>query len=168
MGNCVTDCKQKEAADVNLSAQIQPPTKDNFAKREHSIAELGSRPQPSLMDQETSFRDLSKAEENFFDTNTWLESDSEDFFSVNGGLDISRNLAGGFDCENQPSTQGAKLSIQSTCKASRWRLLIKIHLPVSGSYTSTVESFAPSVPLPSNNINNTIYLHAVETSMINI
>ncbi|KAL4348784.1 hypothetical protein GQ457_17G014090 [Hibiscus cannabinus] len=90
MGNCVTDCKQKDAADVNLSAQIQPPTKDNFAKREHSIAELGSKPQPSLMDQDTSFPDSSKTEENFFDTNTWLESDTEDFFSVNGDSTISR------------------------------------------------------------------------------
>ncbi|XP_039059802.1 uncharacterized protein At3g27210-like [Hibiscus syriacus] len=90
MGNCVTDCKNKDSADVNLAAQFQPPTKDNFAKREHSIAELGSKPQPSLKDQQTSFGDLSKTEESFFDSNPWLESDSEDFFSVNGDSTFSR------------------------------------------------------------------------------
>ncbi|GMJ09678.1 hypothetical protein HRI_004637000 [Hibiscus trionum] len=88
MGNCVTDCKNKD--DVNLSAQIQPPTNDNFAKRENSIAELGSRPQPSLMDQITSFGDLNKTEENFFESSPWLESDNEDFFSVNGDSTFSR------------------------------------------------------------------------------
>ncbi|KAE8707284.1 putative Serine-threonine protein kinase, plant-type [Hibiscus syriacus] len=87
MGNCVTDCKTRDGADVNLSAQIQPPaTKDHFAKREHSIAE------PSLMDQQTNLGDLNsgKTEENFFDSNPWLESDSEDFFSVNGDSSLSR------------------------------------------------------------------------------
>ncbi|XP_039047231.1 uncharacterized protein At3g27210-like [Hibiscus syriacus] len=85
MGNCVTDCKNKDSADVKLSAQIHPPTtKDNFAKREHSIVE------PSLMYQQTSFGDLGKTEENFFDSSPWLESDSEDFFSVNGDSSFSR------------------------------------------------------------------------------
>ncbi|XVF85234.1 hypothetical protein PTKIN_Ptkin17bG0101300 [Pterospermum kingtungense] len=82
MGNCVPVFKNKDPADMNLSAQIQSPTKENFVRREHSIAELGSRPQPLSM--ETSFRDLSKTDENFFDSEPWLESDCEDFFSVNG------------------------------------------------------------------------------------
>ncbi|KAA3462693.1 putative protein isoform X1 [Gossypium australe] len=122
MGNCARVCKNKDAIDMNLSAQIQSPTK-NIARKERSIAELGSRRQPSSMEQEISFRDLSlflnlafltfifffchqwiitlcrsltfiiawkliyssNTEEKFFDSIQWLESDSEDFFSVNGG-----------------------------------------------------------------------------------
>ncbi|XWS34591.1 hypothetical protein CRYUN_Cryun21dG0051300 [Craigia yunnanensis] len=95
MGNCVTVYKNKDPAAMNLSAQIQSPTKENFVRREHSIAELGSRPQPSSM--ETSFRDLSKTEENFFDSQPWLESDCEDFFSVNGDSTSS--------CGNSPNHQ---------------------------------------------------------------
>ncbi|XVE85295.1 hypothetical protein DITRI_Ditri17bG0080400 [Diplodiscus trichospermus] len=90
MGNCVTVYKNKDPAAMNLSAQIQSPaTKGNFVRKEHSIAELGSRPQLSSM--ETSSRDLSKGEENFFDSQPWLESDSEDFFSVNGDSTSSGN-----------------------------------------------------------------------------
>ncbi|XP_022734591.1 uncharacterized protein At3g27210-like [Durio zibethinus] len=81
MGNCVTVYKNKDPAAMNLSAQIQLPT-ENFVRREQSIAELGSMSQLSSMD--TSFRDLSKTEENFFDSQPCLESDCEDFFSVNG------------------------------------------------------------------------------------
>ncbi|XVF43739.1 hypothetical protein PTKIN_Ptkin02bG0064700 [Pterospermum kingtungense] len=83
MGNCVTVSKNKDLATMNLSAQIQSPTKENSVRRKHSIAELGSGPQPSSMEQETSSRNLSKTE-NFFDSQPWLESDCEDFFSVNG------------------------------------------------------------------------------------
>ncbi|XVF02718.1 hypothetical protein REPUB_Repub04eG0198400 [Reevesia pubescens] len=98
MGNCVTVYKNKDPAAMNLGAQIQSPTKENFVKREHSIAELGSRPQPSSIEQaETSFRDLSKTEENFFDSQPWLESDCEDFFSVNGDSTSS--------CGNSPQHQ---------------------------------------------------------------
>lgn len=139
MGNCATVCKNNDAIDMNLSAQIQSPTKKNIARKECSIAELGSRRQPSSTEQEISFRDLSlfsnvafltfvffffghrwiitlcryltfiiawkliyscfkhvqlkcafhfyagNTEEKFFDSIQWLESDSEDFFSVNGG-----------------------------------------------------------------------------------
>ncbi|XVE74798.1 hypothetical protein DITRI_Ditri12bG0047300 [Diplodiscus trichospermus] len=84
MGNCVTVYKKKGPAGMNLSAQIQSPPKEKFVREEHSIAELCSRPQPSSMEQETSSRDLSKTEENFLDSQPWLESDSEEFFSVNG------------------------------------------------------------------------------------
>ncbi|XVE92166.1 hypothetical protein REPUB_Repub01dG0073900 [Reevesia pubescens] len=97
MGNCVTAYKNKDPEAMNLSAQIQSTTKENFVKREqHSIAELGSRSQSSSMEQaETSFRDFSKTEENFFDSQPWLESDCEDFFSVNGDSTSS--------CGNSPN-----------------------------------------------------------------
>ncbi|XWS69224.1 hypothetical protein CRYUN_Cryun04dG0161000 [Craigia yunnanensis] len=96
MGNCVTVYKNKDPAAMILSAQIQSSTKENFVRREHSITELGSRPQPSSMEQESSSRDLSKTE-NFFDSQPWLESDSEDFFSVNGDSTSS--------CGNSPNHQ---------------------------------------------------------------
>ncbi|MBA0689097.1 hypothetical protein Goari_006841 [Gossypium aridum] len=89
MGNCARVCKNKDAIDMNLSAQIQSPTKKNIARKEHSIAELGPRRQPSLMEQE-----ISNTEEKFFDSIQWLESDSEDFFSVNGDFT--------FSCGNSP------------------------------------------------------------------
>ncbi|TYJ05397.1 hypothetical protein E1A91_A12G161500v1 [Gossypium mustelinum] len=93
MGNCARVCKNKDAIDMNLSAQIQSPTKKNIARKERSIAELGSRRQPSSMEQEISFRDSSNTEEKFFDSIQWLESDSEDFFSVNDST---------FSCGNSP------------------------------------------------------------------
>ncbi|KAB2053000.1 putative -like protein [Gossypium arboreum] len=97
MGNCARVCKNKDAIDMNLSAQIQSPTKKNIARKERSIAELGSRRQPSSMEQEISFRDSSNTEEKFFDSIQWLESDSEDFFSVNGDST--------FSCGNSPKNR---------------------------------------------------------------
>ncbi|XP_022776313.1 uncharacterized protein At3g27210-like [Durio zibethinus] len=97
MGNCVTVYRNKDPAAMNLSAQIQSPTKENFVRREHSIAELGSRSQPSPMEQESSFGHLSNTEENFFDSQPWLESDCEDFFSVNDDSTSS--------CGNSPNHQ---------------------------------------------------------------
>lgn len=57
MGNCVTVSKNNDpAVTMNLSAKIQSPSKEkNIVK----IAELGSRPQPSSMEQETGSRNLS-------------------------------------------------------------------------------------------------------------
>ncbi|KAK6252343.1 hypothetical protein QUC31_014063 [Theobroma cacao] len=124
MGNCVTVYKNKDPAAMNLSAQIQSPSKENFVRREHSVAELGSRPQPSSLEPETSFRNLRCLSalgwfgrdsfamvsqninialyddcktENFFDSQPWLESDCEDFFSVNGDSTSS--------CGNSPNHQ---------------------------------------------------------------
>ncbi|MBA0743904.1 hypothetical protein Gogos_006555 [Gossypium gossypioides] len=75
------------------------PTKKNTARKERSIAELGPRRQPSSMEQEISFRDLSNTEEKFFDSIQWLESDSEDFFSVNGAWFHPYST---FSCGNNP------------------------------------------------------------------
>ncbi|TYI51381.1 hypothetical protein E1A91_D12G171900v1 [Gossypium mustelinum] len=58
---------------MNLSAQIHSSIKKNISRKEHSIVEL---------------------EEKFFDSIQWLESDSEDFFSVNGDFT--------FSCGNSP------------------------------------------------------------------
>lgn len=60
MGNCVPAYKNKDSEAMNLSSpQIQSANKENFVRREHSIAELGSRPQSHPPSMETSFRDLS-------------------------------------------------------------------------------------------------------------
>nr|KJB50341.1 hypothetical protein B456_008G164700 [Gossypium raimondii] len=76
MGNCPRVCKNKDAIDMNLSAQIHSSTKKNIARKEHSIAELGTR------------------QEKFFDSIQWLESDSEDFFSFHPDFT--------FSCANSP------------------------------------------------------------------
>ncbi|TYG41485.1 hypothetical protein ES288_D12G178700v1 [Gossypium darwinii] len=64
MGNCSRVCKNKDAIDMNLSAQIHSSIKKNISRKEHSIVELGTR------------------QEKFFYSIQWLESDSEDFFSL--------------------------------------------------------------------------------------
>ncbi|OMO88229.1 hypothetical protein COLO4_20357 [Corchorus olitorius] len=116
MGNCVTVYKNKDpsaAAPMNLSAKIESPTKENIVRMEKSVAELDSRPQVSSVEQETSFRDaiswneqfrigveamrMNCKTEDFFDSQPWLESDCEDYFSVNGDSTSS--------CGNSPTHQ---------------------------------------------------------------
>ncbi|OMO60442.1 hypothetical protein CCACVL1_24132 [Corchorus capsularis] len=97
MGNCVTVYKNKDpsaAAAMNLSAKIESPTKENIVRMEKSVAELDSKPQVSSVEQETSFRGKT---EDFFDSQPWLESDCEDYFSVNGDSTSS--------CGNSPTHQ---------------------------------------------------------------
>ncbi|KAE8690818.1 putative Serine-threonine protein kinase, plant-type [Hibiscus syriacus] len=64
MGNCVTIYKNKDVADMDLSVRIQSPIKDDNVGKEAA--------------------DMGKAEERFFDSQPWLDSDCDDFFSVNG------------------------------------------------------------------------------------
>ncbi|KAE8698921.1 putative Serine-threonine protein kinase, plant-type [Hibiscus syriacus] len=80
MGNCVTVYKNKDVADMDISVRIQSPIKENNVGKEVPIAGYDPRPQ----NDETSFREKGKAEERFFDSQPWLDSDCEDFFSVNG------------------------------------------------------------------------------------
>nr|KJB15711.1 hypothetical protein B456_002G191900 [Gossypium raimondii] len=84
MGNCVTVYKNKDPADMDLSARIQSPIKENNVRREPSIVGYDSRLQPSSMEQETNLQEMGKTEESFFDSQPSLESDFEDFFSANG------------------------------------------------------------------------------------
>ncbi|KAL4302414.1 hypothetical protein GQ457_10G026470 [Hibiscus cannabinus] len=73
MGNCVTVYKNKDVADMDLSVRIQSPVKEN------NVADIDSL--PVLVNCNFS---ASKAEESFFDSQPWLDSDCDDFFSVNG------------------------------------------------------------------------------------
>lgn len=58
MGNCVTVYKNKDPADMDLSARIQSPIKENNVRREPSSVGYDSRLQPSSMERETSFPEM--------------------------------------------------------------------------------------------------------------
>ncbi|GAV87818.1 hypothetical protein CFOL_v3_31244 [Cephalotus follicularis] len=75
---------------MKLEVQSESPIKVYTAKNENQIAELGFKPQSSTMTPIDSFRDLSSKDEMFFESHPWLESDCEDYFSVNGDLTPSR------------------------------------------------------------------------------
>ncbi|KAK9191681.1 hypothetical protein WN943_020296 [Citrus x changshan-huyou] len=91
MGNCVSSHK---STDMKLTVQIQSPIKENKTVKtdQHMAAGAGQSflPQTSAMGQADSFRDLSNTEEAFLDSHPWLDSDCEDYFSVNGDLTPSR------------------------------------------------------------------------------
>lgn len=91
MGNCVSSHK---STNLKLAVQIQSPMKENnTVKTDQHIAAGAGRsflPQTSAMEHVDSFRDLGNKEEAFFDSHPWLDSDCEDYFSVNGDLTPSR------------------------------------------------------------------------------
>ncbi|KAJ4710865.1 F-box domain containing protein [Melia azedarach] len=87
MGNCVSLHKN---TDMKLAVQIQSPNKDNTVISQQHIA-VGHTPQMSAMERVPSFPDLSSKEEIFLDSQPWLESDCEDYFSVNGDLPPSHS-----------------------------------------------------------------------------
>ncbi|KAJ9169348.1 hypothetical protein P3X46_017552 [Hevea brasiliensis] len=93
MGNCVSAQKNTEPAmtlksSVNSEGncvRIESPIKEDKVNGDLSMKELNSKLQSSSqMPYEASFGDLSNREEMFFDSQPWLESDIEDFISVNG------------------------------------------------------------------------------------
>ncbi|EEF47494.1 uncharacterized protein At3g27210 [Ricinus communis] len=93
MGNCVPAQKSREPA-MNLKSSINPqenniqiesPIKDNKVNSDLSMSERNSKLQSSAPSPYgTSFRGLSNREEMFFDSQPWIDSDIEDFLSVNG------------------------------------------------------------------------------------
>ncbi|KAJ4961563.1 hypothetical protein NE237_021473 [Protea cynaroides] len=100
MGSCVSISNKPDSAvkfrfSIASKADkisLPSPTKEKSVNVDHRVAEVGfkslSSPQrPSL----TSCKDFGSKEENFFDSQAWLESDCEDdFFSVNGDFTPSR------------------------------------------------------------------------------
>ncbi|KAL7261325.1 hypothetical protein ACSBR1_006885 [Camellia fascicularis] len=71
MGSCVSVHKN--------SHSVQSSIKKNTLNNEQI------EPQSSSLANVSTFGDLGSKEEKFFDSQLWLESDSEDFFSINGG-----------------------------------------------------------------------------------
>ncbi|KAJ0037430.1 hypothetical protein Pint_23702 [Pistacia integerrima] len=86
MGNCVTVQKNSLNSEMKLAVQIQSPTKQNTTKIDQNTVGHRFLPQTTEMGHEAGFRDLSSSskEEMFFESQPWLESDCEDYFSVNG------------------------------------------------------------------------------------
>ncbi|XP_075657518.1 uncharacterized protein At3g27210-like [Castanea sativa] len=66
------------------SVFIEPPIKEKKVDCQNSRSELSLKPQSSAMSPVGSSRELSSKEEVYFDLQSCLESDCEDFFSVSG------------------------------------------------------------------------------------
>ncbi|KAF2286509.1 hypothetical protein GH714_017450 [Hevea brasiliensis] len=120
MGNCVPVQKSTEPAMKLKSStnsqgncvQIESPIKEDKVNGVLSMAELNSNHQSSSpMPCEESLRDLSNKEEMFFDSQPWLESDIEDFISVNGGKipNISIVVGDDFDVELELDVRSSPL-----------------------------------------------------------
>ncbi|GLU21843.1 hypothetical protein SLE2022_379550 [Rubroshorea leprosula] len=78
MGNCALVHSSTDPG-MTLGVQIESPNLEMMVKVEKLVAELGLENQRG----EDSFRELGKADF-FFDSQLCLDSDCEDFFSVNG------------------------------------------------------------------------------------
>ncbi|KAI9169750.1 hypothetical protein LWI28_017165 [Acer negundo] len=95
MGNCVSSV-YKSSTDMKVAVQIESSSiedinnnnSNNTDKTEQQIAAGdGLLSQTSAMGGHVaSFRHLSSTEDLFFDSQPWLDSDCEDYFSVNGDL----------------------------------------------------------------------------------
>ncbi|KAH7570476.1 hypothetical protein ACOSP7_018635 [Xanthoceras sorbifolium] len=84
MGTCVSVHK---STDMKVAVQIESSIEeeDNTAKKHKPhITGDGFFPQTSAIGNLASFRDFSSKEDLFFDSQPWLESDCEDYLSVNG------------------------------------------------------------------------------------
>ncbi|XP_042503092.1 uncharacterized protein At3g27210-like isoform X2 [Macadamia integrifolia] len=94
MGSCASINKNPDStmklrfsiASKDDKILIPPPTEEKSVDGDHRIAELGFKSQSSPQRASlTSFKDFGSKEENFFDSQPWIESDcEEEFFSVNG------------------------------------------------------------------------------------
>ncbi|KDP26786.1 hypothetical protein JCGZ_17944 [Jatropha curcas] len=89
MGNCVPTQKSTEPAaamklqdSVNHSQENTVQTESLTEEEEFNSKLKFTTPVPC----ETSIQDLSNREEMYFDSEPWLDSDVEDFLSVNGDL----------------------------------------------------------------------------------
>ncbi|XP_043707392.1 uncharacterized protein At3g27210-like [Telopea speciosissima] len=104
MGSCVS-IEEKSDSAMKLGFEIASkadkisiplPTEEKSVNSDHRTAELGfnslTSPQRSSL---KSFKDFGSKEEAFFDSQAWLDSDCEDFYSVKGDFTPS--------CGNTPN-----------------------------------------------------------------
>ncbi|XP_042477579.1 uncharacterized protein At3g27210-like [Macadamia integrifolia] len=108
MGSCVSIDENPDSA-MKLGFSIASkddkiliplPTEKKSVNGDHCATETGFKFQSSPRGASlTSFRDFGSKEETFFDSQPWLESDSEDFYSVKGDFTPS--------CGNTPNHQSS-------------------------------------------------------------
>ncbi|OVA17527.1 hypothetical protein BVC80_1837g353 [Macleaya cordata] len=103
MGSCVSVHKDSDSAmklRFSISSKtkkllIPSPTKQKSVNGEHPIDDFGSKSQSSSPPPVKSLPDFGSKEEAFFDSQPWLDSDCEDFYSVNGDFTPSRGSSRG-------------------------------------------------------------------------
>ncbi|KAF5726677.1 hypothetical protein HS088_TW22G00358 [Tripterygium wilfordii] len=93
MGDCLSVQKRKDPTmELNCSissqkdkVQIQSPIKGRAIDgEEHLMDAVNSKPQSSPLPYRDSFKDLTNNDELYFDSQAWIDSDNEDFVSLNG------------------------------------------------------------------------------------
>ncbi|KAJ4974265.1 hypothetical protein NE237_007439 [Protea cynaroides] len=99
MGSCVS-IDENPDSDMKLRFSfaskadkilIPLPTEEKSINADHPFSELGFKSQSSLQNSTlTSYREFGSKEETFFDSQPWLDSDCESFYSVNGDFTSSR------------------------------------------------------------------------------
>ncbi|KAH8500117.1 hypothetical protein H0E87_015380 [Populus deltoides] len=121
MGNCASVQKKTGPAlklKCTIDSQgncihIESPVKDSSTVNgDHSMTEqLNPKPQSlSPVPYQASVNDLSNREDMFFDSHPWIESDCEDYLSVDGDFTPS--------CGTTPIHQGSYVEIPLPCKES--------------------------------------------------
>ncbi|KAF9677798.1 hypothetical protein SADUNF_Sadunf08G0145000 [Salix dunnii] len=119
MGNC-TSVQKKAGPALKVKCtfdsqgkcvHIESPVKDSSTVNgDHSMTEqLNSKPQSlSPMPHQASVHDLSDPEDMFFDSHPWVESDCEDYLSVDGDFTTS--------CGTTPIHQGIYIETTLPCE----------------------------------------------------
>ncbi|KAG6766304.1 hypothetical protein POTOM_030379 [Populus tomentosa] len=127
MGNCASVQKKTGPAlklKCTIDSQgncihIESPVKDSSTVNgDHSMTEqLNPKPQSlSPVPYQASVNDSSNREDMFFDSHPWIESDCEDYLSVDGGYFIYVDFTP--SCGTTPIHQGSYIEIPLPCEES--------------------------------------------------